>query len=984
MKHLLLSLSLLLALSGFGAVLSPEAALERAMNSADAPARVRGAKSASTPRLLHTQLAADLQPALYLFDTSDAFLLVSANDAAPALLGYGESGLPDADAIAPEFQWWMEEYGRQIDYMVAAGSGSAEASPASSLQESSGRERVNPAQRKSASMAPVAPMLTTLWGQDAPFNDLCPLSGSQRTVTGCVATALAQILNYHQWPPTGEGSHSYTTTSLGRTLSLNFANLTFEWDKMLDTYNGSESSASKQAVANLMYALGVASDMNYSLTGSGANSYQAAIGLANYMRYQDGIVVYSRNLFPVAQWDETVYNELTQYGPVYYAGQSQDGGHAFVADGYDGNGFFHINWGWNGLSNGYFRLSALDPSAQGTGGSSSGYNFDQEIMTRLKPEKPGDANQFVTPYMLCYGFGIDQSSATKGSTISVSGSFFNLTSSTFSCTLGLRAVSTTGAEYFMNGSDVSNLEPFQGFGGYYVAVGSNIPNGTYLLHPTVRGADGNYYDMGFPAGSKITMTVSGNRATFGNAQGTSISITNLAPASPLNIAGNYALSFNISNTGSADYVGSLFPVFLNSANNPVLAGADYPVYLASGESQAVNDYISPWYVYNGQSPAAGTYWLCLADADGYIVSDKVQVQVSLTTGGTSLSFTDFKVVGDADAVPKNNVHFQVTVKCVSGYMSYPVTAVIFPYTSGTVYAEAQINSETVFLQTGESKTVDIVGSFESGQVGKTYFANIYVANNNMNSDNLVFTLAEEYDPYFKFIDSEWSLIPGKGKLKDPWFSEVFEPEVQEYDVDIYRNIADPNRYAIFDPYGEESVYWDDNIYNFTNRTGYVVFNLLSKDFVAFEPYVYSGTFDIFDDRGAQDFYLYNVEGYYYYIGGYDTATISNHLKSTGMVSYYDSNEGKVYVYNGVFDMLPSSELGGAYSWTNSTNSGYIVFPQEFNPYDFTTQVMPVGLDSEDMEAEPEYYTLQGVRVSNPGPGIYIMRKGNVAKKVILR
>ena len=186
------------------------------------------------------------------------------------------------------------------------------------------------------------------WNQDSPYNNLCPIiniSTSKRAVTGCVATGMAQVMKYYQWPVTGTGSNSYTTSTKHIPLSLNFSQTTFDWANMTETYNGSSSAAQKNAVATLMYNCGVSVNMDYA-ESSGAASTASAKALVNKFGYNPNIQHIDRRYYTRDEWKSIIKDELSAARPVLYGGDDGTSGHFFVCDGYDNNDFFHFNWGW--------------------------------------------------------------------------------------------------------------------------------------------------------------------------------------------------------------------------------------------------------------------------------------------------------------------------------------------------------------------------------------------------------------------------------------------------------------------------------------------------------------------------------------------------------------------------------------------------------------------------------------------------------------
>ena len=229
-------------------------------------------------------------------------------------------------------------------------------------------------------------LLTSTWNQNSPYNDLCPKDTKGAGYpSGCVATALSQIMYFHKYPETGQGSKQYSfkpAEGVGELLSANFGETTYDWAHMLDNYvSGSYTEEQGNAVATIMLHCGVAVEMNYTPTGSGAYSSEARNGLVSFFKYHQNAGLLYRTYYSLEEWMDIIYNELNCNRPIYYAGADANrGGHAFVLDGYDSNGFVHINWGWgaNG-GNGYFDITLLNPS---------GYEFSQGQDMIIGIDKP--------------------------------------------------------------------------------------------------------------------------------------------------------------------------------------------------------------------------------------------------------------------------------------------------------------------------------------------------------------------------------------------------------------------------------------------------------------------------------------------------------------------------------------------------------------------------------------------------------------------
>ncbi len=240
--------------------------------------------------------------------------------------------------------------------------------------------------------AGVTPLCQTTWDQSPYYNALCPYdnSASERTVTGCVATAMAQVMKFWNFPATGTGYHSYNHDTYG-TLSANFGSSTYNWTSMPNNVSSNNS-----AVATLMYHCGVSVDMNYgvgSTGGSGAYVISNAspvtncteYALKNYFGYKSTLQGVEKDNYTQTQWVNLMKTELDAGRPVIYAGFGSGGGHCFVNDGYDINSFFHFNWGWSGSYNGFFVITALNPGGVGTGGGTGGFNNNHQAVIGIEP-----------------------------------------------------------------------------------------------------------------------------------------------------------------------------------------------------------------------------------------------------------------------------------------------------------------------------------------------------------------------------------------------------------------------------------------------------------------------------------------------------------------------------------------------------------------------------------------------------------------------
>ncbi len=314
----------------------------------------------------------------YIFNAKDdnGFVIVSGDDTTEPILGYSESGGIDPDNIPENMKEWLRLNELYVNSLSRRKAGSVT------------KEKSNSTERTVI----VEPLLGNIeWGQDNPFNELCPTytSGGKAVhyYTGCVATAATQIMGYYNYPEKGIGSKSYTFK--GETLSADFGSTDYDWDTMM-TYTPDKDATDKQAdaLSLLAFHFGVAVEMEYNETGSGAASPMVAGALRNFFGYDTAATMRKRDYYNSNEWISIIKKELDAKRPVYYGASSDtgSGGHAFVCDGYDSNDYVHINWGWYGKSNGYFLVNHLNPNELGEGGGTGGYNTDQEIVTGIQPD----------------------------------------------------------------------------------------------------------------------------------------------------------------------------------------------------------------------------------------------------------------------------------------------------------------------------------------------------------------------------------------------------------------------------------------------------------------------------------------------------------------------------------------------------------------------------------------------------------------------
>ena len=331
---------------------------------------------------------------VYLFKKAEGgFVLVSGDDLAKPILGYSIDSPIDEENMPVNFLKWIEEYKNQIASLQQQATLKSTSAKTEWDQLEAGTKL------SKASPSAVNPLMTTKWDQLPLYNNLCPQknSYSKKSVTGCVATAMAQVIKYHNYPVNGTGIHSYyhssNTVTYG-TLSANFGATTYDWSQMPNQLTSNSTAAQIKAVATLMLHCGIGVDMNYSPSSSGAQILEekaygtssSEYALKEFFNFDKTTVKgVLREGKTAAQWISLLKSEIDARRPILFGGVGSAGGHAFVADGYDNNNYFHFNWGWSGNSDGYYSVDALNPVDLGTGAGNGSYNNIQQVVIGIKP-----------------------------------------------------------------------------------------------------------------------------------------------------------------------------------------------------------------------------------------------------------------------------------------------------------------------------------------------------------------------------------------------------------------------------------------------------------------------------------------------------------------------------------------------------------------------------------------------------------------------
>lgn len=322
--------------------------------------------------------------AYYVFPNGEdkGFTIVSGDDRLPEIVGYSDRGTFDSENLSANYVSFMKAYQEMVELMDKGDRHVKMAVAEGKTLRASGYQQPK-----------VKPLLGEIaWNQSAPYNNMCPIyNGKDHAVTGCVATAMAQVMAYYKYPKQLlEDIPQYTRQWNGNTITvpaISKSDGVYDWDNMLPVYtSGSYSEAQANAVAKLMFHCGAAVQMGYG-PQSGGNVTPKP--LAKYFGYDADLMLdIARSTYTLAEWTQMMDNELVAGRPILYSGSSTDGGHEFVCDGADGNGLYHINWGWGGYQNGYFDVTILNPEKGGigSGSASDGYNRGCGMLIGVVPD----------------------------------------------------------------------------------------------------------------------------------------------------------------------------------------------------------------------------------------------------------------------------------------------------------------------------------------------------------------------------------------------------------------------------------------------------------------------------------------------------------------------------------------------------------------------------------------------------------------------
>lgn len=648
--------------------------------------------------------AAEARSLYYVFNVGNdkGFVIVAGDDAVSPILAYADRGDFSEREMAPAAKAMLESYAQQIEMI---------------------QQNPSLAVAASTSYAAIAPMVETQWNQMEPYNYMCPIIRGEavRSVTGCVATAMAQIIYYHKHPV--EQTKAIPAYELSSRYVIPGADpVTLNWDAMQLTYTGSEAEddPSALAVAQLMVLCGKSVKMSYSSSASGAASESVPAALKEYFDYDGAAHMVYRDEYANADWEKMIYDELAAKRPVYLSGTSVSGtsvvGHAFVCDGYDGEGLFHINWGWGGMSDGFFRLTLLNPDDHGTGGNngSGGFNMDEGAIIGIQPNQGGTSQEVAQ--MTLDHFAATEETVTRNSifgsfSVPVNAACWNNMSQTLSVELGL-AYYDESNEMVGEPSGLGSYSLDTGYGLSYdeLSMGDGIKEGTYYVKfvHKVNGSD-EWTLMKNADKYYLELQVNGTTATIVNhAPQQDFVVNDVNVQGNMSVGSQQTFTYNITNTGNTYTQKVTFFV-----NKEIVSQIGLNL-----DPGATDDYVFSW------TPAReGTYEIGLATGDGteIITSQKV------TIGEAKSHELDVTFQFD-DATGSEILGYEVSGNSIKGTMSVinkgeedfldNITCGLY-FDGGDHYLYL-VSSNKIFVEAKAGESVDVPFEFPDLDYSKRY------------------------------------------------------------------------------------------------------------------------------------------------------------------------------------------------------------------------------------------------------------------------
>lgn len=423
----------------------------------------------------------------YVFSSGDSstpgFVIVSGDERMADVLAYSDEGVFDADNLPTALVHLLGQYEQEWKALDGAHSNVAYLPK---------RAKAFRAKARNEGSLDGSFLLRTTWGQKNPYNLKCPDDGDAKSLTGCIAVTSAQVMAYYGYPQYGMGSVDYVTETKGIRVRYNFTGNRFEWDRLLENYTGSYSEGQANAIAHLMAACGAACFVDYGKDGTSGTSLKQMHGLSKYMLYDKDMALIERDYMSEYEWQYAIFNELENGRPVICSALSGNDGHSFIVDGYRFEGgdhpLYHVNWGWAGLADGFFLMTALNPE------TSTSYHFNRKLDAIIGMQPDNDKTD-IDSYWQGESATIAPDVFVRGTVTGVDVKLnrtFNHHNNTFRGKFLFYLVNEEGEETYVGSKSISDAETYQGFSSlsanFYVP--EDLPEGEYLFCVKSLSSDG--------------------------------------------------------------------------------------------------------------------------------------------------------------------------------------------------------------------------------------------------------------------------------------------------------------------------------------------------------------------------------------------------------------------------------------------------------------------------------------------------------------
>ncbi len=695
------------------------------------------------------QAATTNEAAYYVFNIGDnqGFVIVAGDDRINPILGFSLEGRFD-EAIVPEnMKNLLNEYTKQISMLDEV----------YNIKDAIAATKNVVDTRNS-----IAPLITTKWDQARPYWNKCPQVKNEDgeyepSYTGCVATAMSQIMKYYNYPAQTTQvipsyQYGYGTGNMGEYITQTTEDLpvtTFDWAHMIDSYNGSEDQVYTDAVATLMLYVGHAAHMTYALTASGTTDPYIPKAFNNYFDYNAQLVY--RSDYDQQTWEDMVYQELVAGRPMVYNGRAgSGGGHSFVCDGYEMGDYYHINWGWGGLGNGYFQLAIMNPHAAGIGASTSaeGYNIDQTAIIGITPgySGQGEVNHVLTVFNMYYSGNRELERGSNGFSLykrrQVVVTAEDHIDDGTKYARGIALYDNNGnfiemiasMTYYSSSLSITDKWPDSNSSEYYY-FGKDISNGTYRIVPVcqVQGTS-EWIPMLESDRYYIEMTVTGNTATLVDHPLNDLTATNFEFTGDHRVGAAEQCHVTVQNNSDDRFSGKLYLYVSNEQID------EYGEYTTVVEAE-IPAHATKVVTFNFTPQNAGTKTAQLSLYDSSMGGGKIPGTGSVTIAAApAVVPMNLSVVIEATnavdgIIYDTHAHFKVDVtNNADGEFNRYLLAPLFIVEDG---AGTMVTYQQTTLRIPAHETVTLYYDFDNLAYGSTYALNIYGRNENEQTVNLV-------------------------------------------------------------------------------------------------------------------------------------------------------------------------------------------------------------------------------------------------------